>query len=105
MAVAYLPQNQLLISKLRGNCLCSVWNYASSFKSTMFPPERNGWHLSPDRFGESQFTLKWFDGEMLPKNLLDIQVAGSPLNEEEEEDAETEEMDNESEEEVNEDEE
>lgn len=64
----------------------------------MFPPERNGWNLNQDEFGDNYLTLNWFDGEMLPKKLEDVQQNESP-NEGEGEYEEIEEMDNESEEE------
>ncbi|KAK4027756.1 hypothetical protein OUZ56_016803 [Daphnia magna] len=69
-----------------------------NIQTTMFPPERNGWNLNQDESGDNYLTLNWFDGEMLPKKLEDVQQNESP-NEGEGEYEEIEEMDNESEEE------
>jgi hypothetical protein len=82
----------------RANCLCSIWNNAYSFQTTMFPPDQNEWNLNQDESGDNYFNLNWFHGEMIPKKLEDIQQNESP-NDEEGEDEEIQEMDNESEEE------
>ena len=47
------------------------WNFASDPNPHIFPPDKNGWRKEKNKqSGVESYNLHWFDGGMVPKNLM-----------------------------------
>ncbi|KAK6168762.1 hypothetical protein SNE40_019945 [Patella caerulea] len=54
---------------LRTNYISGIWNNATASEPAFTKPEEFGWVL-----GDHRYSLKWFDGDQVPKSLDSILI-------------------------------
>jgi hypothetical protein len=77
---------------LQTNFVCSIWNNANKGKLVQYPPEQNGWILE-----DGKYSLRWFDGDMVPSTLEEIITQDEETQEDETQDDENVQLESESE--------